>query len=91
MDLPFSSKPIRALFTWLWKVGPQRAAIVTSQVSEVSVENSAILRTSRMMLATRADSPSLSNPSAAAGIGPSALALARISATVRAGTEARAD
>ena len=30
MDLPFSSKPIRALFTWLWKVGPQRAAIVTS-------------------------------------------------------------
>ena len=31
MDLPFSSKPIRALFfTWLWKVGPQPAAIVTS-------------------------------------------------------------
>ena len=30
MDLPFSSKPIRALFTWLWKVGPERAASVTS-------------------------------------------------------------
>jgi hypothetical protein len=51
---------------------------------EVIVGNSAILRTSRMMLATRTDSPWLSDVSAEAGTGPSALALARISARVRA-------
>ena len=43
------------------------------------------------MLATRADSPSLSDARAAAVTGPSAFALARISATVRAGIEASAD
>jgi hypothetical protein len=30
MDLPFSSRQIRALFTGLWKVGPERVASMTS-------------------------------------------------------------
>ena len=66
MDLPFSARQIRALFTGLRKVGTERAVSVRVQVSEAPAENSAILRTSRMMLAARADSPSLSDASVAA-------------------------